>query len=322
MNKAEIKKKIIGPIFSIITPFTAKEKIDYQCLKKYIKYMYIRGARCFFVMAYNSRLTLLDEKEIIELNLFVIRIVKDLNQNNIVICAEPYHTSTKKSIEYIKIFSKHGADIVSVLFGEKFYSNDQVYSHFKKISDNSKTFLLLHQQPLENGISSKPPIVNYNLKLLKKISKLKNFIAMKEDAKDKELTKKICLQLRKDIVIITSGGGKRQWLEASKYGCQSWLSGISNLDPLIAIDFYKLYKLSKKEDYMRIIKKIEDIFFKIKDVYGWHLTIKGMLELHKIYKRYERLPLKPAGTNELKNINKVYITLIKNSKKFFQSRYF
>jgi hypothetical protein len=73
---------------------------------------------------------------------------------------------------------------------------------------------------------------------------------------------------------------------------------------------------------MRIIKKIEDIFFKIKDVYGWHLTIKGMLELHKIYKRYERLPLKPAATNDLKKINKVYITLIKNSKKFFQSRYF
>jgi len=47
-----------------------------------------------------------------------------------------------------------------------------------------------------------------------------------------------------------------------------------------------------------------------------------MLELHKIYKRYERLPLKPAATNDLKKINKVYITLIKNSKKFFQSRYF
>ena len=41
----------------------------------------------------------------------------------------------------------------------------------------------------------------------------------------------------KHLIIITSGSGKRQWLKASKYGCQSWLSGISNLDPLIALDF-------------------------------------------------------------------------------------
>jgi dihydrodipicolinate synthase/N-acetylneuraminate lyase len=322
MKKNQIKNKIIGPIFSIITPFTKKEGIDYLNLEKYIKYMFFRGARCFFVMTYNSRLSLLDEKEIINLNLFVIKVVKSLDQNNIIICAEPYHTSTKKSIEYINIFHKHGADIVSVIFGEKFYSNDQVLSHFKKINDNTNSFLLLHQQPFENGISSKPPIINYNLDLLKKISKLKNFVAMKEDAKDKELTKNISSQLNKDIVIITSGGGKRQWLEASKYGCQSWLSGISNLDPLIAIDFYDLYKQNKKKRYMEIIKKIEDIFFEIKDVHGWHLTIKGMLELHGIYKRYERLPLKPANKNDLSKIKKVYIKLIKNSKNFFQSRYF
>ena len=69
MHKELLKEKLKGPIFSIITPFKKNENIDYQALSKYIKYLYIRGARCFYVMVYNSRLSLLDEQEIIKLNL-------------------------------------------------------------------------------------------------------------------------------------------------------------------------------------------------------------------------------------------------------------
>ena len=39
----------------------------------------------------------------------------------------------------------------------------------------------------------------------------------------KKITKLICKNLiPKKILIITSGRGKKQWLEANKYGCQSW----------------------------------------------------------------------------------------------------
>ena len=130
MHKELLKEKLKGPIFSIITPFKKNENIDYQALSKYIKYLYIRGARCFYVMVYNSRLSLLDEQEIIKLNLFVIKCVKKINKENVVICAEPYHTSTKKSLQLINLFCKNGADIVSLIFGEKFYSENQEYHEF------------------------------------------------------------------------------------------------------------------------------------------------------------------------------------------------
>ena len=321
MKKSSIIKKIQGPIFSIITPFKKNENIDYVNLSKYIKYMYKRGAKCFYVMVYNSRLSLLDENEIIKLNLFVISIVKKIDKENIVICAEPYHTSTRKSISFAKLLSKKGADIVSLIFGEKFYSEKQVFWHFKKISKSVKCNLLLHQQPFENGLSSKPATVNYSIKLLKKISKLKNFVAMKEDTKDDQLTRKICQNLKRDLVIITSGGGKRQWLKAAKYGCQSWLSGISSLDPKIAVDFYNLYKSNKKKEFLKIIEKFEDPFFNIKDKYGWHLSIKAMLEFKNFFLRIERLPLLQLNNIECKKIKKTYYTLKKNSKLYFKSQY-
>ena len=309
-----IQNKLKGPIFSIITPFTKKGKINYLSLKKYINYLYNRGAKNFYIMVYNSRLTLLNEKEILKINLFCIKQVKKLNKENIIICAEPYHCSTEQSIEYINYFKKNGADIVSVIFGEKYYSDKQLYSHFKKVHDNTDCFLLLHQQILENGISSDPLFVYYSLEVLKKISKLKKFVAMKEDAKNEIYTRQICEEISNKMIIITSGGGKRQWVKAAKYGCTSWLSGVSNLNPKIAIDFYKYYILKDKKQMDLLIKIIEEPFFEIKDKYGWHLTIKAFLELNKNFKRYERSPLKEIDKNEMKKCKKVFQLIKKKIK--------
>ena len=30
--------------------------------------------------------------------------------------------------------------------------------------------------------------------------------------------------ISKNMIIITSGNGKKQWLKAAKFGCQSWLA--------------------------------------------------------------------------------------------------
>ena len=266
-------------------------------------------------MVYNSRLSLLNEEEIKRINLFCIKEVKNLNKANLIICAEPYHCSTEQSIKYVNYFKKNGADLVSLIFGEKYYSDNQIYDHYYKIHSKTKCFLLLHQQILENGISSNPNFVYYSLDVLKKISKLPRFIAMKEDAKNEKYTKAICKKISKQMTIITSGGGKRQWLIAAKYGCTSWLSGVSNLNPQIACDFYNFYKTNNLKKMNLIIKYIEDPFFKIKNKYGWHLTIKAFLELNKNFRRHERSPLKEINKNEMKKFKRVFEE-IKNKIKY------
>lgn len=324
MNKNyQIRNKLKGPIFSIITPFNKKGEIDYSALRKYIKYLYFKGARNFYVMAYNSRLTLMSEKEIISLNLFCIKQVKKLNKENIIICGEPYHCSTKQSIKYVKYFKKNGADIVSLIFGEKYYSDNQLYEHFKSIHDNSNCFLLLHQQILENGLSSSPNYVLYPIKLLVKIAKLPRFVAMKEDAKSDVYTKEICKKISRKMTIITSGGGKRQWLKVAKHGCDAWLSGWSNLNPKIAIDFYNYYKLKNIKKMNLILNNIEDPFSNIKNKFGWHLTIKTLLELNNNFKRYERSPLKELDKDNMQKIKDAFQKikkklLIKKMNDFFR----
>lgn len=320
--KNNIKQSLVGPVFSLITPFSKNGKIDFLSLEKYINYLYKRGARVFYLMVYNSRFGLLDDNEIIKLNLFCIKTVKKIDKKNIIICAEPYFGSTEKSIKLINLFHKKGADIVSVIFGEKYYSDDQVFSHFKKIHKNTNCYLLLHQQLLENGLSGNPPLRFYNLNLLKKICTLKRFIAMKEDAKNENFTKKICKNLKRKVIIITSGGGKKQWLKARKFGCQSWLSGVSNLDPKIAFDFYKNSKIRNKIFLDNYFQNIENPFFRDVKKFGWHLTIKAYLESYGHFQRFERRPLKELSKSDYMYIKNRSKKMHANSFKFSKQGYF
>ena len=323
MNKINsIKNKIIGPIFPVITPFKKDERIDYNSLNRYLKFLYNRGARVFYLMFYNSRFGLLSNEEIMKLNISAANYIKKNFKNTIVIGAEPYHCSTSASISYAKIFKKNKIDVVSLIFGEKYYNDDQIIKHFNKISKSTNIGLLLHQQLLENGISNTPPLLPYSINCLKKISKMKNFIAMKEDAKIDVYTKKILINTKKNINMITSGGGKEQWLKFARYGCQAWLSGISNLDPKIAIRFYQYYKSNNLYQCKKIIKYLEKPFFEIKNKIGWHLTIKASLEQLGLMKKYERMPMTSVKNNEMKKIKKMILKLKKNAKTHFKNEKF
>ena len=68
-----------------------------------------------------------------------------------------------------------------------------------------------------------------------------------------------------------------------------------------------------------IIEEIEDPFFKIKNKYGWHLTIKAFLEINKNFKRFERSPLKELSNEEMIKIKTVFKKIKKNQfKNYFK----
>ena len=107
-----------GPVFSIVTPFKDNLEIDFDALEKYINNAYTSGATQFYVMGYNSRFhELLDEIQILNHN--VVKIVKNLNKNNLIIVADPLHCPTDVSLEFANE-AKKGADLISLIFQKKY----------------------------------------------------------------------------------------------------------------------------------------------------------------------------------------------------------
>ena len=302
----KIFSNISGPVFSIITPFLKNGNIDYQTLFKNLKYYYRCNVRIFYLMLYNSRLGLMSDKEIHQLNFKIANYLKKNFADTLFIGAERFEGSSKETIVRINNLAKSGVDIFSVILGEKYYNDKQVLSHFKYLNDHSKLPLLLHLQMMMNGHGTKPPVVDYNLALTDKICSLNNFVSIKEDAKKYNFTIKLIKKIKNKVKIIRAGGGMSAWSKFSKLGCHSWLVGIELIDPRLAFDFLK--KLEQKDKkILKILKeKIEKPFFEKANIYGWHTFIKSCLEICGFMKSYERLPLTKLNSKHHREICLLY----------------
>ena len=311
-----LREKLKGPVFSIITPFKKDGQIDYHSLDKYINKIYKAGGRIFFVMAYNSRFSELDWSEIKLLNEFVTKKVKNLDIQNLVIVADPLHCSTKVSMDFCKHAEAIGADLISLIFREKFYSNKQVYTHFKNCADSVKIGILIHEMPFISGKGG--ATMNWPISLLDEIADLENVIAIKEDAKEDDYSDKVIRCLKNRLAIIISGGGKRQWLRFSEKGCEAWLNGIGVFEPKLPIIFYEAYKKKNKKIIDLILDNVEDVFFnEIVSKYGWHIGIKACLEVKNCFPRFERLPMLPVEDIEMKFVKEVMLKIEKSIKEIY-----
>ena len=307
MNKFdEIRSKIKGPAFAIITPFTEDGKyVDWIAVENYVKFLYNGGAKVFYVMAYNSRFSLLSHNEIMTLNEVVTKTIKSFNDSDCVtIVADPLHCSTETTIEFAKHAERIGADVISLIFRERVYFDEQVYNHYKKVAENCNIGILIHEMPLTNGIPGQSKTIDWSLDLLDKIADLKNVIAIKEDAKKDEYTKQVSDLLCDRLAVITSGYGMKQWMKFAP-NAHAWLSGSGGFNPAIEVDWHNAWKEGNLDKCNEIIENVEIPFGKIAKTFGWHLGIKTAMDIMGVMKRVERMPLQQLpekSFNRLKNM--------------------
>lgn len=301
---SEIKSRLEGPFFTVFTPFLENDDIDYECLEQYLTLLYRQGARRFYVMAYNSRYSQLKHSEIIELNNFCACILKKLDKTNIVIVGDPIHCSTKESIEFALQAKDSGADLISLIVREKYFSDDQILDHFDQVGRASKFPILVHEMPFLSGADGSQ--MHWPFSLLESLPKVNEIIAIKEDAKELEITKK-ALELEPRIRVIIAGGGKNALRQYLPFGAKAWLNGISIIDASIAETFWQACKDQNEEIQDFVINELEEPFFAtVVRQYGWHRTNKALLQAAGIMHRRDRMPLKHLSDEEFSDVQKVF----------------
>ena len=299
----DLKERIDGPIFTIFTPFDKNLSIDYYSIEKYINYLYEGGARVFYVMAYNSRYSQLNNDEILELNQFCIKCVKSLNKNNIIIVADPIHCSTQESIKFALSALEFGGDAISLIMREKYFSDDQVLEHFSLIGEKSKLPIVIHEMPFLSGFDGKQ--INWPQSLILRLHELDNILAIKEDAKNLEVAK-IVLSLEPKIRTIFAGT-KKTFLPLKSFGLRSYLNGISIIDARIGIKFWDYWQVDNYEGMNWIIDNLENPFFEGPvSRYGWHRCNKALLEAAGLMHRRDRMPMPTLKRDEFDEVILIY----------------
>lgn len=298
-----LKDRLEGCFYTIFTPFSEDESIDYESLEKYLSTLYRQGARRFYAMAYNSRYSQLKHSEIMELNEFCIRFLKKLDRHNIVIVGDPIHCSTRETIEFTQHAKDAGADLVSLIVREKHFTDDQILDHFTQVGDATKMAILVHEMPFLSGYNGTQ--MHWPKSLMMSLPKIPQIIALKEDAKDFEVTK-TALELEPRIRVIIAGM-KKSFLQYKPYGARAYLNGISIIDARIGETFWKAYEDNDEETIQFILRELEAPFFEqCAAKYGWHRTNKALIQAADLMHRRDRMPLKHLSDEEFVLVQNVY----------------
>ena len=94
------------------------------------------------------------------------------------------------------MLKKKGADVFSSICREKFFSNDQIFLHYKKLSKVNMP-ILVHVMPFLSGYSGQ----NYNwpTEILQNSPKLKILLPSKKTQKTLNMEKKFSKNTRIDL---------------------------------------------------------------------------------------------------------------------------
>lgn len=312
----DVKERLQGCVYTIFTPFDEQENIDYEALERYLDHIYRTGGRKFYAMAYNSRYSQLTHKEIMDLNTFCIRKVKDLDKQNIVIVGDPIHCSTKETIEFSHHAKEAGADLVSLLVREKYFSDDQILDHYAEVGRESGIGILVHEMPFLSGMDGKQ--MHWPTSLFQALPKVPEIVALKEDAKDFETTR-MALGLEPRIRVVIAGR-KSSFMSYRPHGARAYLNGISMLDARIGEAFWSAYESGDQESIKFILERLEAPFFdRCAAKYGWHRTNKALLQAAGLMHRRDRMPLKHLDDQEFAVVEEAYKEVAAACVEFFGS---
>jgi len=305
--KKNIISKLEGPIFTVYTSFYESGEINYDEIESYLKFLYENGVSTYYVMPYNSRYSQLYEAEIFELNKFVIKTVKNLNKENLCIVSDSIHGPTKLSLDLGFDAFNNGCDIFASICREKYFSDTQVISHYRQLSELLTMPLLVHEMPFLSGYNSQN--FKWPYSLIESLLSIENIVAIKEDAKEVSYGKQIIDLLEPEVRVIFAGR-KSYFTDLFEHGLKAYLNGISMVDPKIAFYFWKILNASEVDKIKFFIDNIDNYFWdSIVKKYGWHRVNKAYLEAAGLFSRYERLPLLELNDVEYQEIVKNYTTL-------------
>ncbi len=297
----ELRSRITGPVYPVPPAFKQDYSLDLDAVAGYVGFLNSHNVRTIMTTAGTSRFNLLSNDEIAGLN----RAVVDANNKKaVIIAAGPVTGSTAYAVEFAALAESNGADAVLLYYPERYYSDHDIICYVKEIASAVKIGVMIHAVPLRNARAGVTHVA-CSLDLWRKLAEIENVTGMKEENNDRNLRYKLGTHLGARLSIVAAGAGMRTLMESAHFGINSYLVGVGSFRPDIE---EKFYNAMKKEDYktaLGFVTEIEEPFFDAAFPMGWHIAMKGAMDLLGLMPSFERPPLFPAGQKERDELRKV-----------------
>lgn len=301
-----LRARIRGPVFPIVTPFTENQDVDYDALHRYVEFLVDESAPVLQVTVGTSRFNLLTCQEMLAMNETVVKAAAG-RAMTVVAGPGPVRGSTRENIEFAQHAQSIGADAILVLYPERWYGDEPVVEFFHEIAESTEIGVMIHAVPMRDGFGGVKALKYLDADRLDKIAQKPNVIGVKEENGARAVFVEILSRLNHRWPVIGAGGAMRRFLGDHKLGSYTYLVGIGSFKPRLAVEFYEAVMegdLKKAED---ITERYEDPYFGFAVKLGWHRALKETLYQLGLMPPFERAPFNRINEQERAQLRQVLI---------------
>ena len=283
MTPQEFMNQLVGPMYSLVTPFTAEGEVDHDSIRKMIAGALKYDIKVFNMTGGNSKYEWLSYDEIKAVTRTFLEAVGDRGLT--ITCAHKFWNA--RAIDYAKYAESLGADAVEVLTPN--IPEEDMPAYFQDIADNSRLAIALKN-------------VGLSEKTMRRLLEIDAVVAMKEH----RIREYIFLEAKfADRLRVYGGGTTYRFLAAEPYGAKAYFDIYAIIAPWIAKEFWEAYQAGNLKKCYEMVKKYD-----IPIVDNFSLPFfHGALEYFGLGTRHLRAPLKASTDEEMEKI-----------KTFFESR--
>ena len=243
------KKKLEGIIPALILPLEENGKINFNFLEKQVNYLYSAGVDGVFINGTTGEGAWLTIEEKVQ----IFKLVKEINEGKIFLCAACLQPSTEMVINEIKIIEKYRPDyIVAVTPYYYSVSQDVIIEHFKKIAHYSSAPLIIYNIPQ----------CTYNkieLSTVLKLAEEENIAGVKDSSGD-------FISFSRGVY--TSMSESFSWIQGEDYldgpafncGANGIVTGLGNVWIEPYVKMYQAAKVGNNLIVNKMQKEIDDLY--------------------------------------------------------------
>jgi len=294
MKPQELKKALVGPIVSLPTFFTRGGKQDLESVKRTVEFVINNGLKVLLLTMGDSNYSLQSESEIRALAKVVI---EQANGRATVVVGTHYYWWRDQIISFARYVQELGADGVMVLrsypsLGDTPGFEDAVFENYQAVAKSVSCGIVL------NGV--------FSMRLLKRLVKIPNIVALKEDAGDPWCHDALWTVGKK--ISIFNGGQKWRFLYGLLWGMTGYLTTYGLLAPKVTHQFWDTVQRRDLLAAARIVDIYDNPFFEyaINHPKGFHPVRQAALEVFGRGSRWMRPPQPSLNNKEMNELRAIF----------------
>ena len=255
MDHDDVKKRYKGIVPVQLYPFTKSGELNLDGIRQNTQFLvdFVKSGQKEVVLLTNGStsefyaMSVEEQKD-------AIKTVMDTVKGEMLVVAGVSQAGTRETVKMARYAESAGADAVMVVL--PYYhqaTKEGMYLHYKTIAESIGIGIMVYNNPFASGSWVDP-------QLMKRISKLKNVIALKENTAAAIQYFEMCRQTDHGDLIMIEGLGERMYPAACTNRCNGFVSDIANYLPSGP---YELYEAGQRKDIVgmqKALAKLSPIF--------------------------------------------------------------